>query len=220
MMDQASGHMCSLRTTSARHWRLAFGAVSLLPSWPTTPWPSQSLLLAFRRWAWPTSKLSRLLPSSQNLTCSIHLHTGAVVHIIRLLSYQGEAGAAVSGGVQDGSGAASTATAWGSTPTSASEDTRIPASGGSGVLNRAASSSLPTEQGDWPVNDAAAQMQARMQHQQGNGQQMPAPQMGPYSGPGSMPFFGTFLPDKTSINALLMQALLKPKDEPHKLCGH
>ena len=118
------------------------------------------------------------------------------------------------GGVQDGSGAASTATAWGSTPTSASEDTRIPASGGSGVLNRAASSSIPTEQGDWPANDAAAQMQARMQHQQGNGRQPSAPQMGPYGGPGSMPFFGTVPPHCTRITAIPMQAF---KGRNHKM---
>ena len=50
---------------------------------------------------------------------------------------------------QEGSGTPSAATAWamtgGSTPTSASEDTRIPASGGSGVQNRPASNT-PTEQ--------------------------------------------------------------------------
>ena len=50
---------------------------------------------------------------------------------------------------QEGSGTPSAATAWamtgGSTPTSASEDTRIPASGGSGVQNRPAGNGAPEQ---------------------------------------------------------------------------
>ena len=76
------------------------------------------------------------------------------------------------------------------------------------MFNRAASSSLPTEPGDWPVNDAAAQMQARMQHQQGTGQLQPASQMGSYGGPGSVPFFGIFL-SLYSHKPTFMQAIPK-----------
>lgn len=45
-------------------------------------------------------------------------------------------------------------------------------------------------QGDWQTANMAAHMQARMQHQQGTGQQLPPPQMGPFAGPGSFPYFG------------------------------
>ena len=35
-----------------------------------------------------------------------------------------------------------------------------------------------------------AHMQAWMQQRQGNSQQMPPPQMGPFGGPSSFPFYG------------------------------
>ena len=46
----------------------------------------------------------------------------------------------------------------------------------------------------------AAHMQARMQHQQqqGNSQQMPNPQLGPFGGPGSFPFCGEIMCSKLS----------------------
>ena len=55
-------------------------------------------------------------------------------------------------------------------------------------------------QGDWQVANMAAHMQARMQHQQqqGNSQQMPNPQLGPFGGPGSFPFYGEIMCSKLS----------------------
>ena len=79
------------------------------------------------------------------------------------------------------------------------------------MLNRAVSSSIPTEQGDWPVNNVAAQMQARMQHQQGNGQQQPAPLMGHYSGAGSMPFFGKCSPSFLKKDCITHSSIIEAK---------